>query len=428
MKISKTLFRITAVTAAMLLFSAIAFASTDKSNGKKKFEFTTTSKEAKEAVAQIVYRIETFQFGPDVNAIAKKAVEADPNFAFGYYLLGTTAASPAEAKPSIDKAIELSKQASEGERRYMEAVLLTRAQKLDEALVIFNDLAKQYPDERMVQMLLGQVYMNQGKLDLAKASFDRDIQLDGSTARFYTFLGNIALLKGEYGKARELFNASLAKKAPNTAPFGPGYGMVYSYIYEGDTKAALKALETYEADYEKAGQDKQFPAVFIYNSIARVYLEYGNPEEAIKYYEKGYSTVPGSNIDEIQKKTWLGRLHHGKGRALAKMGKHEEAWKEAELIKKMIEEGGKEGEQFWPSYHYIAGYLKLEAGDYKSAIEHLKQTDLTDPFHKLLLARAYEKSGDQTNAQSIYKEIVGSTQITIERAIAYPEAKKKLKS
>jgi tetratricopeptide (TPR) repeat protein len=94
----------------------------------------------------------------------------------------------------------------------------------------------------------------------------------------------------------------------------------------------------------------------------------------------------------------------------------------------MIEEGGKDGEQFWPSYHYIAGYLKLEAGDYAKAIEHLKQTDLTDPFHKLLLARAYEKSGDQTNAQKLYKEIVSFNIINLERALSYPAAKKKLKS
>jgi tetratricopeptide (TPR) repeat protein len=72
--------------------------------------------------------------------------------------------------------------------------------------------------------------------------------------------------------------------------------------------------------------------------------------------------------------------------------------------------------------------LKLEAGDFPQAIEHLKKTDLTDPFHKLLLARAYEKAGDTTNAQKLYKEITEFNQLTIERAIAYPEAKKKVKA
>jgi tetratricopeptide (TPR) repeat protein len=426
MKISKFVYRIAVCMAVTCAIAASALAA-GKANGKR-FEFTTKSKEAKEAVAQIVYKIETFQGGPDMNAIARKAVEADPNFAFGYYLLGTTAATPQESKPSIDKAVELAKSASEGERRYIEAVLIARSPKFTDSVPIFLELAKQYPEERMVQMLLGQVYTGMGKLDEAKAAFDRAAQLDGSTPRVYTFLGNIALLKGDYGKARELFKASLAKKVPNTAPFGPNYGMAYLYVYEGNIKEAIKTLEAYGDEYVKTGQEKVFPSVFIWNSIARLHLEYGDANEAIKYYEKGYATVPNSSIDDLQKKTWLGRLHHGKGRALAKLGKTDEAWKEAELIKKMIEEGGEDGKPFWPSYHYIAGYLKLEAGETNEAIEHLKQQDLTDPFHKLLLARAYDKAGNTAEAQKLYKEITEFNQVTIERAISYNEAKKKLKA
>src|ERR1700730_1952460 len=426
MKVSKYALRFYAVAAVLLILTVSSFGSSRISS--KKIEFTTSSKEARDTVAQIVYRIEPFQFGPDLNALAKKAIEADPNFAFGYYLVGTTSATPEDVKKYSEKAIEVAKTASEGERRYIEAVLLTRAQKLDQALPIFEDLAKQYPEDRMVQMLIGQVCTGMNRLAEAKAAFERAIQLDGSTPRVYTFLGNIELLRGDYGKAREDFNKSLAKQVKGSAPFGPNYGLAYAYIYQGNIKSALKTLEMYQQDYEHSSQQQAFPAVFIWNSIARLHLEYGNPEDAIKAYEKGYSTVPSSNLDDMQKKIWLGRLHHGMGRSLSKMGKRDEAWKEAELIKKMIEDGGKDGEQFWPSYHYIAGYLKLEAGEYAEAIDHLKKCDLTDPFHKLLLARAYEKSGDQANAQKLYREITQFNQLTIERAIAYPEAKKKLKA
>src|SRR5215510_5660462 len=370
MKAANYLRSTIAVLFLIALAASAAFGS--KTDGKRKIEFTTGSKEAKECVAQIVNKIETFQFGPQVNDLAKKSVEADPNFAFGYYLLATTAATPDEAKKQSEKATELAKNASDGERRYIEAVLLTRAQKTNEALPIFLDLAKQYPDDRMIQMLLGQVYTNLGKLDDAKAAFERAIQLDGSTPRVYTFLGNLALLKGDYGKARDLFNKSLAKQVKNSAPFGPNYGMAFSYIYERDIKSAVKVLEAYAVEYQSSGQQQNFPAVFIWNSIARLHLEYGKAEDAIKAYERGYETIPSSNLDETQKRTWLGRLHHGKARALAKLGKRDEAWKEAELIKKMIEDGGKEGEQYWPSYHYLAGYLKLEGGDYAKAVEELK--------------------------------------------------------
>jgi hypothetical protein len=72
--------------------------------------------------------------------------------------------------------------------------------------------------------------------------------------------------------------------------------------------------------------------------------------------------------------------------------------------------------------------LKLESGEFQKAVEELKQTDLTDPFHKLLLARAYEKTGDTASAQKLYKEITEFNQLTLERALSYPEAKKKLKA
>ena len=213
-----------AVLFLVLLGVSNALGATN-ANDKHKIEFTTDSKEAKDYVSQIVYRVETFQFGPDVTALAKKSVEADPKFAFGYYLLATTSPTPEEVKANSDKAVEFAKNASDGERRYIEAVLLTRAQKLNEALPIFLDLAKQYPEERMVQMLLGQVYTNLGKLDEAKGAFDRALKLDGSTPRVYTFLGNIELLKGNPARARELFTTSLAKQIKGSAPFGPNYGL-----------------------------------------------------------------------------------------------------------------------------------------------------------------------------------------------------------
>jgi tetratricopeptide (TPR) repeat protein len=148
----------------------------------------------------------------------------------------------------------------------------------------------------------------------------------------------------------------------------------------------------------------------------------------MKAYEKGYESVPGSNLPEDQKKTWLGRLHHGKCRVLARMGKHQEAWAEAETVRRMIEDGGDAGKQYWPAYHYLAGYVKLEAGEYATAVEHLTQADPNDPFHALLLARAYEKLGKKDEARKTYEKVVQSQWPGIERPLAFPEAKRKLQA
>ena len=393
----------------------------------KKITLTTKSDDARKAAVEGVRMIESYQFGAPVEAVAKKAIALDPEFAWAHYLLGVVTFPPPQAKPHHEKALELVKKASPGEQAYLDAARLNREQKGPEALAAYKKLAVDYPDERMVKMMVGQLSLAQGKLEDAEQAFNQALALDGSTPRVYGMLGNVSMLRGDYKKARGLYDQALGKRAANTAPGGIYYPMSLSYLYEGNVDQALAGLKGFLAEYKKSGQDANFPEVFIWNSIARINLENGRTEEAMKAYEEGFKSVPGSKIEENDKKVWLGRLHHGKGRTLARMGKHEEAWKEAELIKKMIDEGGEEGKQYVPAYHYMAGYLKLESGDAAAAVEHLKQAEPDgDPFRKLLLARAYEKSGDKAAAKKAYTEIVGFNVNNLERALAYPEAKKRL--
>ncbi|MCA1568341.1 MAG: tetratricopeptide repeat protein [Acidobacteria bacterium] len=405
-------------------------------SGSKKFVFTTKSKAAMEAAGQAIKMIESFQPAPDILPVAQKAVAADPDFAFAHYLVATftpppqpgTTPPPANTpKAHMDKALELSKRASDGERRYIEAVALVRAQKPAEALPLLKQLAQDYPEERMARMMLGQVLLTRGQMEEARANFERAVALDNSTPRVYNLLGNYHLLQGDYAKAREMYQQALKRTVKGTAPFGPNFGLSYTYVYEGKIPEALKVLTRFQDEYTRTSGAAEFPPVFIWNAIARLHLENGQPAEALKFYERGYQTVPGSKLPAEEKMIWQGRLHHGRGRALAKLGKHEEAWKEAELIKKMIDENPERGKQFMPSYHYIVGYLRLEGGDHAKALEHLKQADQTDLFHKLLLARAYDRTGDTATAQKIYREIVESKQNSLERALSVPEAKKKLK-
>jgi len=202
--------------------------------------------------------------------------------------------------------------------------------------------------------------------------------------------------------------------------------VTFSHLYEGATDAAIDSLKTYLAEYGDQGLNQAFPEVFIWNSIARINLEAGRLEEAIRAYDKGYESVPASSLPEDQKQVWLGRLHHGRSRVLARMGKYQDAWAESEKVRKMIEEGGEAGKQYLPAYHYLAGYVKLESGELVQAVEPLKQGDPNDPFQKLLLARAYDRLGEKESARQAYQEVLTSKNNGIERALAYPEAKRRL--
>lgn len=393
--------------------------------GEKRLEWSTPSADAKAALAELQKGVENFQPQAALQALAQKIVAADPQFAMGHYYLSAVTPPP-ENQKHLQKAAELAARASDGERRFIETMVVARSARALDAQAALDQLAADFPGERVVQMLRGQLLMGAGRLDEALAAFDKALKIDDSTARAHTLAANIRILKGEYAAARKGFEASLARLPKGTAPGAQRYGTAFTYLYEGQPARAIEVLRTYVDEYKNAGSPFGFPEVFIWNSIARIHLENGQLPEAMSAYEKGYASVPGSGLDETQKKIWLGRLHHGKGRTLARLGQHDAAWKEAQIIRRMIDEGGEQGKQFEPAWHYIAGYLKLESGDVPGALTHLKQASPQDPFHKLLLARAYERAGDKASAKKAYEEVAAFNQNTLERALSYPEAKKKI--
>src|SRR5688572_1901718 len=421
--------RAVAVVAASLAVATAAGADTARKAGRR-FEYKSRSAEARKMLFELQDRIENFQFGPANIEIAKKIVALDPGFAMGQYYLSAVTPGPAGEKEYL-KARELAKTAAEGDRRFIEALYHVRVNQgvdFKKSIPEIEALAKDFPGERWVHIILGQLLNGDAQGEKARAAFEKARAIGPRSARVEAFLAGNDLLKGQYGKARATY-LDVEKSLPKGAvPFAIRFGVTFSHLYEGNVDAALDSLRTYLAEYKAGGLDRQFPEVFIWNAMARINLENGRLDDAMKAYEKGYESIPASNLDDIQKKTWLGRLHHGKARTLARMGKHEQAWAEVQAIKKMIEDGGKEAEQYWPAYHYVAGYAKLESGDYAKAAEHLAQADKNDPFHTLLLGRAYEKLGNKEKAKEAYRRVVESQNAGIERPLAYPEAKRKVQA
>lgn len=414
----------------LTLVAAASLAGAGETTTDRRFAWTTRSDEARTMLRELQARIESFQFGPENGTIAARIVAADPGFALGHYYVAATA-NAADGPPAYERARQASAKASDGERRFIEAMrhtVLNQGAEFRQSIPELEALAKDFPDERLIFVILGQLHNAAGDGDKASVAFRRANEIGPPSPRVDAFLAADELLKGNYARARAIY-ADVERRLPKgSVPFSVRYGTTFSYLYEGRVDEALESLEAYLAEYRDSGSNQNFPEVFIHNSIARINLENGRLEAAMRAYEKGFESVPGSELPEDQKKTWQGRLVHGKARTLAKMGRHQEAWAQAEVVRKMIEEGGQPAEQFWPAYHYLAGYLKLEAGEAKAAAEHLEKANLADPFQKLLLARAYEKLGQKDKARAAYTDVVNSRQTGIERALAYPEARRKLAS
>lgn len=413
---------------ATTLVVTFATAATAGQDGTGKFQWSTSSTKAKVLLAELQARIENFQAGSDTVKLAEDLVAADLEFAMGVYYLSAVSPPPGNAEV-LDKALALANNASDGERRFIEAMAKARANggaAFADAVPLLESLQQDYPNERLVVMILGQIYQGLGDGAKARAAFERSLAIGPSSNRARSFLANDDLLRGDYRRARETFQAISKELLEHSAPAPVRYGLAFSYLYESKDSEAIEALSTYLEEYQDSGANQAFPEVFIWNSIARIHLENGRADEALEAYDNGYRSVPGSTMPEQQKTVWYGRLKHGTSRALAKLGKFDEAWKYADELHRMIEEGGEAGKQFVPAYHYLAGYLKLEAGEMKDAAEHLVQANPNDPFHRLLLARAYDGLGEREKAEEVYRGVLDSSNNGLERALAYPEAKRRV--
>ena len=417
------------LTAVAKVSAAVLLAATVHAGEAKSFPPGTDSEVAQARIHELQERIENLQFGPRNQELAREAIEADPEFALAHLYLAYQFPPDMEA---LAKAEELARKAPEAHRRYIELQATTfydpsTAPNIA-AIEPLTELATEYPGERMLWVVIGQYQQMDGRTADARRSYEKALALDSSTPRVHAALAGLLILDGEYTAAREALQDALARVPADAAPVNIRYQVAFTHLYEGDVDAALETLTTVLDEYKEAGRPFGLPEVFIWNSIARINLENGRLERAMEAYEKGYESVPGSDLDETQKKIWYGRLIHGKSRTLARMGRHEDAWQNVTAVRTMIDEGGEEGQQFEPAYHYLAGYCLLEAGRYEKAIEELKQADPADPFHRLLLARAYEGAGQKAEARKTYEEVVASQTNSIERALALPEARRKLEA
>src|SRR5688572_1681268 len=132
----------------LLMGAALAAPAFAGASPQRRFQWTTRSAEAKKLLAELQGRIESFQFGPANVELAQKLVAADPNFAMGMYYMSAVAAPPEEGVKYYEKSRELAKKASEGERRFIEAMVHSRLnQGVDfrKSIPPLEALAEDYP-------------------------------------------------------------------------------------------------------------------------------------------------------------------------------------------------------------------------------------------------------------------------------------------
>jgi tetratricopeptide (TPR) repeat protein len=268
----------------------------------------------------------------------------------------------------------------------------------------------------------GEKLNSEGKQDEALALYKKALQESPNLYEAHLDAGIALDLKGDYAGAREHFSKAI-ELAPADAKPQALRAMAMSYAFEGKADEAAK-FEQQVFDARVAKNDFA-GAAGTANELARIYLEAGDTDHAFKWYRMGYDTaLQTQRMTDADKNLWLFRWEHAQARIAARRGKADEAWQHVAAAKAALDKANNPDQaSFFP---YLTGYVAFYTGDYKTAIADLQKADQKDPLILALLAEAYEKSGDKTQATDYYKKVLASNAHNPTNAFARPLAKKKV--
>jgi serine/threonine protein kinase/tetratricopeptide (TPR) repeat protein len=147
----------------------------------------------------------------------QRAIELDPNFAMGYWAVGSEYISLGEigrASEYYTKAFQLREHASERERLAITADYYQSVTgELDKAAQTYQEEIESYPREYRAYLYLGNVYALQGQYERAPESYRQSLRLAADYVTTYANVANSLLSLQRFDEARQVIHEAQARKA-----------------------------------------------------------------------------------------------------------------------------------------------------------------------------------------------------------------------
>ena len=281
------------------------------------------------------------------------------------------------------------------------------------------DPAKQSPALLAAQKILGS-----GKIDEAVAALRKVVAAEPQSSDAHLALGRALDLQGNHSEARKHLEQAVSLSTEQTRAEALT-ALAISWAFESKPDEAARY---YQRVFDAQMQAENRPgAAGSANALGRIFLESGNLDKAEQWYRTGYETSKQQPDQQAaQLALWEMRWHNAQARIAARRGNRTAAQKHVDEAKIWLDKSGNEGQRIFQPY--LTGYVAFYGGDLKRAVADLLQADQTDPFVLGLLAQAYEKLGDRTQAREYYEKVLTLSARSINAAFSWPRARAFLKS
>jgi len=224
-----------------------------------------------------------------------------------------------------------------------------------QAKIVVENYVTLQPNEPNAHLLLAGSYRDIREYNKALKESQVALELNNDFWPAYLTIGDIYLRMRQYEKAREAFkkmgNLGVPQKAYSL------YRLAQSYFTEGRFKEGFKYLEETLEMGSKMGQ--MHHAIYL-NRIGSYYLDFNEPDSALKYFEKGKSVEPNQYKGAAVAVIYLIKKNFNKAQEI--MDAYIKGWNGERNPGEMAE-----------VENYFKGILEREKGNYEEAIKYLRK-------------------------------------------------------
>lgn len=327
--------------------------------------------------------------------------------------------------------------------RYLIATRHAERKELDQALEIFAQLVREYPDNPLLHYSVGVAQMLRGETDEAQSAFERVIELDPGYVSAYVNLANVHETRGELERAIERLSRAV-EIAPESAP--GRRAQLRLLIIEARLLRSEGNLQDAIGTYQRALEIEPHDRDALIGA-AVVYRALGNVQAESDMYHRIVEAFPddaGSRLRLAELAIEQGRLHDAYDQAeavarlqptevqasrlrdiLRRLGSSEAGRKVAEerLLARIAQqqERVREAPDDAEAWREL-GLLHLQHGDEAAAAESFEEIRRINPGDwriRFALASLYDNLGRFAQAAAEYRAVLDldADEPTRERAL-----------
>lgn len=417
--------------------------------------------------------------------VLQKALKIDPEFAMGHEFLAWVSLDPAEQVSEQQKAFATRSHASLAEQLVIEWSQDAADHKLISAIMKMNDVLSQYPHDKWVVWMatwwlmmqtqyersvaiyersgitdspglmnnMGYNYAYMRQFDKAFALMDKYVAALPNDSNPQDSYAEILRLAGRFDQAIEHYRAALAI---NPQFYSSQFGIADTYSLMGDQ---VRARREYEIGFQKFSSLPELHRILWQTREAATYVREGDYEGANRAFQAIADYAHSKHMSQVEADTFrqMAMYQQNSKEALALLDKAEAANQEgknsmqaaimqewAQILRARVEVALKMGNKkvlhaslarltdmsnssddrlIEVAYHGAAGAALFSEHKYKDAIPHLEE-DINNPLSLKLLAAAYEKTGDATDAKRTTEILANMNDPTLEQALVVPAFRK----